>query len=103
MRAGLQHTEAGSPPYESDEVRMLFLDGRDDMAKWAEEQPLEAEPGAKFEYSSSTTVILADGWKPEGNDTRGPHLRHGLAAGPCRALAGHQSPTCDRCPTHCGH
>ena len=27
---------------------MLFLDGRDDMARWAEEQPLEAEPGAKF-------------------------------------------------------
>jgi CubicO group peptidase (beta-lactamase class C family) len=39
---------------------MLFLDGRDDMAKWAEEQPLEAEPGAQFEYSSATTVILAD-------------------------------------------
>ena len=39
---------------------MLFLDGRDDMARWAEEQPLEAEPGAKFEYSSNTTVILAD-------------------------------------------
>lgn len=60
MRSGLRHTEAGDPPYESSEVRMLFLDGRDDMAKWAEEQPLEAEPGAKFEYSSSTTVILAD-------------------------------------------
>jgi CubicO group peptidase (beta-lactamase class C family) len=39
---------------------MLFLDGRDDMAQWAEEQPLEADPGAKFEYSSNTTVILAD-------------------------------------------
>lgn len=47
-------------PGESSEVRMLFLDGRDDMAQWAEEQPLEADPGAKFEYSSSTTVILAD-------------------------------------------
>ena len=60
MRAGLDHTEAGSVPGESSEVRMLFLDGRDDMAQWAEEQPLEAEPGAKFEYSSNTTVILAD-------------------------------------------
>ncbi|MEP2735194.1 MAG: serine hydrolase [Erythrobacter sp.] len=60
MRSGLRHTEAGNPPYESAEVRMLFLDGRDDMAKWAEEQPLEAEPGAMFEYSSNTTVILAD-------------------------------------------
>lgn len=60
MRSGLRHTEAGDPPYESSEVRMLFLDGRDDMADWASAQPLEAEPGAKFEYSSSTTVILAD-------------------------------------------
>ncbi len=60
MRAGLRHTEAGNPPYESSEVRMLFLDGRDNMAKWAEEQPLEAEPGKQFEYSSNTSVILAD-------------------------------------------
>jgi CubicO group peptidase (beta-lactamase class C family) len=60
MRGGLRHTEAGDPPYESSEVRMLFLDGRDDMARWAREQPLEAEPGKMFEYSSNTTVILAD-------------------------------------------
>ncbi|MEQ5788212.1 serine hydrolase [Erythrobacter sp. NFXS35] len=60
MRSGLRHTEAGDPPYESSEVRMLFLDGRDDMARWAEEQPLEAEPGERFEYSSNTSVILAD-------------------------------------------
>ncbi|WP_374407101.1 serine hydrolase domain-containing protein [Pelagerythrobacter sp.] len=60
MRSGLRHTEAGDPPYESSEVRMLFLDGRDDMADWAESQPLEAEPGREFEYSSATSVILAD-------------------------------------------
>lgn len=60
MRSGLRHTEAGDPVYESDEVRMLFLDGRDAMAGYAEAQPLEAEPGRKWEYSSATTVILAD-------------------------------------------
>lgn len=60
MRSGLRHTESGPVPYESSEVRMLFLDGRDDMADWATAQPLEAEPGATFEYSSNTTVILAD-------------------------------------------
>jgi CubicO group peptidase (beta-lactamase class C family) len=60
MRSGLQHTEAGDPVYESGEVRMLFLDGRDDMARWAEAQPLEAEPGKHWEYSTATTVILAD-------------------------------------------
>jgi CubicO group peptidase (beta-lactamase class C family) len=60
MRSGLRHTESGDPPYGSSEVRMLFLDGRDNMAKWASEQPLEAEPGKQFEYSSNTSVILAD-------------------------------------------
>lgn len=60
MRSGLEHTEAGDPPFESSEVRMLFLDGRDDMADYATAQPPEAEPGTKFEYSSNTTVILAD-------------------------------------------
>ena len=60
MRSGLRHTEAGDPPYDSSEVRMLFLDGRDDMASFAEAQPLEDEPGRRFEYSSNTTVILSD-------------------------------------------
>lgn len=60
MRSGLRHTEGGDPPYAADEARMLFLDGRDDMAAYAEAQPLEAEPGRKFEYSSATSVILAD-------------------------------------------
>lgn len=60
MRSGLRHVESGDPPYESSEVRMLFLDGRDDMARWAREQPLAHEPGEKFVYSSNTSVILAD-------------------------------------------
>lgn len=60
MRSGLRHTESGKPAYRSDEARMLFLDGRDDMAAYAEAQPLEAEPGRRFEYSSASSVILAD-------------------------------------------
>ena len=60
MHSGLRHTEEASPPYEADTVRMLFLDGRDNMAAYAEAQPLEAEPGSKWEYSSATAVILAD-------------------------------------------
>lgn len=60
MRSGLRHVEAGDPPYESDEVRMLFLDGRDDMAGYAESQPLAAPPGSTWVYSSATAVILAD-------------------------------------------
>ena len=60
MRAGLKHAEESDPPYAADTVRMLFLDGRDDMAAYAEAQPLEAEPGSTWEYSSATAVILAD-------------------------------------------
>jgi len=60
MRSGLRHTEQGDPIYNSDEVRLLFGDGRDDMAAHAEAEPLEAEPGTRFEYSSATSVILAD-------------------------------------------
>ena len=59
MRSGLEHTEAGDPPYESSEVRMLFLEERDDMAGFATAQPPEAEPGERFEYSSNTTVTQA--------------------------------------------
>jgi CubicO group peptidase (beta-lactamase class C family) len=60
MRSGLRHAEAISPPWKSDEVRMLFLDGRDAMARYAEDQPLQHEPGRKWVYSSATSVILAD-------------------------------------------
>ncbi|MEQ1498437.1 MAG: serine hydrolase [Novosphingobium sp.] len=60
MRSGLKHEEVSDPPYEADTVRMLFLDGRGNMATYAEAQPLEDEPGTSWEYSSATTVILAD-------------------------------------------
>lgn len=80
MRAGLDHTEAGDPPYESSEVRMLFLDGRDDMSDWAESQLPEAEPGAKFEYSSATSVILADIAARVLTDSEDPETRRRAVA-----------------------
>jgi len=60
MRSGLRHKEHSDPVYNSAEVRMMFLDGRDDMAGWAEAQPLASEPGRTFQYSTPTGVILAD-------------------------------------------
>ena len=54
MRSGLRHEEKAEPVYTSPEVRMMFLDGRDDMAGWAEAQPLESEPGREFDYSTPT-------------------------------------------------
>jgi CubicO group peptidase (beta-lactamase class C family) len=60
MRSGLRHREAAEPSYQASEVRMMFRDGRDDMAAWAQAQPLEHEPGAVFTYSTATSVILGD-------------------------------------------
>ncbi|WP_324829002.1 serine hydrolase domain-containing protein [Qipengyuania zhejiangensis] len=80
MRSGLEHTEAGEVPYESGEVRMLFLDGRNDMADYATAQPLEAEPGAQFEYSSNTTVILADIAARALTDSANPDVRRKAVA-----------------------
>jgi CubicO group peptidase (beta-lactamase class C family) len=60
MRSGLRHEEKAEPVYTSPEVRMMFLDGRDDMAGWAEAQPLESEPGSAFDYSTPTAMVLAD-------------------------------------------
>lgn len=64
MRSGLRHSEKAESDEdenrESDRMRMLFLDGRDDMAAYAEAQPLEAPAGRVFENSSATPVILSD-------------------------------------------
>ncbi|HZF45973.1 MAG TPA: serine hydrolase [Sphingomonadaceae bacterium] len=75
MRSGLRHTESTDPAYDADTVKMLFLQGRDDMAAWAEAQPLEAKPGAKFEYSTNTTVILADIAARVLTDSSDPEMR----------------------------
>jgi len=60
MRSGLRHKETSDPVHLSDTTRMLFLDGRDNMARFAEAQPLESEPGKTFSYSSATEIILSD-------------------------------------------
>ncbi|WP_066559446.1 serine hydrolase domain-containing protein [Croceicoccus bisphenolivorans] len=60
MRSGLRHEEVGEPNYTGDTPRMLYLDGRDDMAHYAETQPLDADPGKDWNYSSATSVILSD-------------------------------------------
>lgn len=80
MRSGLRHTEEFDPPGESSLVRMLLMDGRDDMARWAEEQPLEAEPGTQFEYSTSTSVILADIAARALTDSNDPDVRRTAVA-----------------------
>jgi len=78
MRSGLANREAGEPLTETDTVRMLFLDGRDDMAAYAEAQPLEARPGSRFAYSTATSVILADAATRALTDSRDPATRRRL-------------------------
>ena len=53
LRSGLRE-EPG------DEARMLYGAGRDDMAGAAEDQPLAAEPGARFQDDAASGIILAD-------------------------------------------
>lgn len=80
MRSGLRHVEKGDPPYTSDEVRMLFLDGRDNMAAYAEAQPLVAEPGTRFQYSTDTGSILADAAARALTDSADPAVRRTAVA-----------------------
>lgn len=63
MSSGLDHTEMAEGDkaiYEADTARLLFLDGRENIARYAEKRNLEAEPGTRFEYSTATSHILAD-------------------------------------------
>ena len=64
MSSGLDHTEVpeegGKAIFEADTNRMLFLDGAQDTAAYAEARPMEARPGEKFEYSTATSIILSD-------------------------------------------
>lgn len=75
MRSGLRHVETATPAGDADTVRMLVLDGRDDEAAYAEAQPLEAVPGSKWEYSTATTVILADLAARALTDSKDPAIR----------------------------
>jgi len=60
MASGLEHVENGNPVWKGDTVEMLFGGGAEDMAGFAEAKPAAAQPGEVFNYSSATSVILAD-------------------------------------------
>ena len=60
MSSGLRHTEVGEPIEASDTNQILFVTGSAHMAADAIAQPLEARPGEKWEYSSLTSLILAE-------------------------------------------
>jgi CubicO group peptidase (beta-lactamase class C family) len=55
------------------------------MAAYAEAQPLEAEAGRRFEYSTATSVILADLAARTLTESRDPALRRQVVADYLRA------------------
>lgn len=78
MASGLDHTEMAEGEkaiYDADTTRLLFLDGRENVARYAEKRNLEARPGGKFEYSTATTHILADIMTRTLTDSRDPVVR----------------------------
>ncbi|MGA1807730.1 serine hydrolase [Sphingobium sp. WW5] len=60
MTSGLDHAEDGEPITDGDTVRMLFMDGAQDMAAYAGSKPLAHNPGEVFSYSTGSTMILSD-------------------------------------------
>ncbi len=75
MASGLDHTEVGKIIEQSDTNQVLFVGGTADMAARAIGKSLEAAPGAKFEYSSLTTIILAEIITRQLTDSRDPRVR----------------------------
>ena len=79
MSSGLDHTEVGGEDgktvFEADTNRMLFLDGAQDTAAYAEARPMEAKPGDKFEYSSATSIILSDIITRTLTESKDPQVR----------------------------
>ncbi len=80
MASGLDHEEGpdetrGIEIQHADTTRMLFLDGRDDVARYAEGHTLAAVPGEDFEYSTPTTHILIDIMTRVLTDSNDPETR----------------------------
>jgi CubicO group peptidase (beta-lactamase class C family) len=81
MASGLDHTEGLDPrdgpsgALKSDTSSTLFVDGTDNMAARAIGKKLEAKPGAKFEYSSMTSLLLSELITRQLTDSQDPHVR----------------------------
>ena len=60
MSSGLEHVEEGPANWSVDTFSMLFGEGSVDMAAFGEAKPAVARPDEIYNYSSVTSVILAD-------------------------------------------
>ena len=81
MSSGLDHTEGLDPKdgaagvLKSDTSATLFVDGTENMAARNIAKGLEAKPGSKFEYSSMTSLILAELITRTLTDSKDPRIR----------------------------
>lgn len=75
MSSGLSHVEVDDPVENSDTNQALFVQGTDGMATYALAKPLEAKPGEKWEYSSLTSLLLAELVTRQLTNSRNPHER----------------------------
>lgn len=75
MRSGLRHVEVGDPVERSDTNQTLFVGGTGAMAAAAIAHPLAYRPGSRFQYSSLTTIILAEIVTRTLTSSRDPRVR----------------------------
>jgi CubicO group peptidase (beta-lactamase class C family) len=75
MSSGLEHIELGEPIHASDTNQILFVNGTGGMAGRALAKPLEAQPGARYEYSSMTSLLLSELITRQLTDSRDPKVR----------------------------
>lgn len=75
MTSGLEHREEAARPQESDTVRMLYTDGAQNMAAFAEAKPIADPPGSHFLDSTGDTLIIADLMTRMLTDSKRPDAR----------------------------
>lgn len=75
MSSGLAHIEVGNPIEASDTNQTLFVAHPQAMAAAAIGHRLEARPGTRYEYSSLTTIILAEIVARTLTPSRDPRVR----------------------------
>ena len=80
MSSGLSHSEGLDPDdpesnLTSDTTSTLFVDGTDAMAARGIGKGLEAKPGTKYEYSSITSLMLAELITRKLTDSKDPRTR----------------------------
>lgn len=60
MVDGLDYQETNENVSEAGNARMLFGDGRRDVARWAATRPLLHDPGTHWNYTSAGTILISD-------------------------------------------